>query len=408
MKGTTKSLGKKDQFDRFYTKTEVAAQLLSKLQLEQYNLIIEPSAGNGSFSSQIPNCLALDIALAHSSIQEKNFFDFFTEENNVLVVGNAGKAYLDKEGAISSNYYLKNTSSFSNEELVAMLNKVSYPSLEDMVGPKSLPKGELIVESNKIIEGGHSMKLNFRRIFITGDIHGSLERIWDLCEDCETTTEDAVIVLGDCGFNYYGEGAVRERALKTAAYQLPITLLCLRGNHEARPQSRPDMKFVVLEDDPIVPSGYYYEEAYPNIWYIADGSTLTLNGRRCLFVGGAYSVDKEYRLARGWHWFSDEELTSEEQCDILDKVDHNHYDFIFTHTCPTSKMPVHAFLPNIDQSKVSRAMEDFLETLMNIVSYKAWYWGHFHLDEGTYEGNVRHRILFKDILLLMEGNANEE
>lgn len=242
--------------------------------------------------------------------------------------------------------------------------------------------------------------MNFKRVFITGDIHGSLERIENLCEDCETTREDAVIILGDCGFNYWGDR--REQHLKKCAAKLPITFLCVRGNHEERPESRRNMKFVEISYDPIVPNGYFFEEEYPNILYVADGSILELNGKSCLFVGGAYSVDKYYRLERGWNWFSDEELTSEERCNILDKVDHRTFDFIFSHTCPSSEIPTDTFLPFIDQSKVSRAMENFFETLKNIVDFKAWYWGHFHIDRGIYENGRRTRCVYNDVLLLME------
>lgn len=61
MKGTTKSQGQKDPLDRFYTAESTAAFCLSQLDLLLYSLIIEPSAGRGSFSNQIENCLAFDI-----------------------------------------------------------------------------------------------------------------------------------------------------------------------------------------------------------------------------------------------------------------------------------------------------------------------------------------------------------
>lgn len=230
-----------------------------------YACIVEPSAGNGSFSKQIPNCIALDIEPEDDSIIKGDFFSYvapqiypilvvgnppFGEQSSLAIKffnyaatfadtiafvlpksfrkvsiqnkldlnfwldkevelpensfllggenynvpcafqvwkkreekrkridfpkeskyfsfiktkeeadfriqrvgGNAGKAYLDKNGAISSNYYLTNISSFSTKELVEKLNEVKYLSLEDTVGPKSLPKGELIYYSNLVLE----------------------------------------------------------------------------------------------------------------------------------------------------------------------------------------------------------------------------------------------------------------
>lgn len=68
------------------------------------------------------------------------------------VGGNAGKASFDLERAISSNYFVKNTSNFSNEELVNIINSLSFPSIAMTVGPKSLAKGELIATLEEYCE----------------------------------------------------------------------------------------------------------------------------------------------------------------------------------------------------------------------------------------------------------------
>lgn len=39
-----------------------------------------------------------------------------------------------------------------------------------------------------------------------------------------------------------------------------------------------------------------YEEEFPNILFPVDGEIFTLNGVQCLVIGGAYSIDKFYRL----------------------------------------------------------------------------------------------------------------
>ena len=89
MKGTTKSLGQKNLNDKFYTKPAVAKQLINILDLQKYDLIIEPSAGNGSFSKNIANCLALDLFPEDESILQQDFFSFIPPKaNNCLVIGN--------------------------------------------------------------------------------------------------------------------------------------------------------------------------------------------------------------------------------------------------------------------------------------------------------------------------------
>lgn len=222
--------------------------------------------------------------------------------------------------------------------------------------------------------------MEFKRVWVTGDTHGNFEWLKTWCESHQTTKEtDLLIICGDAGLMYYGQNKWREKNMKKFVQEeCPITLLCVRGNHEARPANYTSTCFVTLEDDPIVPSGYYYEPDYPDIWYVADGSTFNINGKRCLFIGGAYSIDKEYRIMMGWRWFADEELTSEECCDILDKIDHKQFDFVFTHTCPEAWQPFDLFLSFVDQSKVSKRMEQFLTTVSEIIDFDHWFFGHFH------------------------------
>ena len=86
-----------------------------------------------------------------------NLIDFTTniEEADFRIQrvgGNAGKAFLDKNGAISSNYYIINKTNIPNEEFVSICNQISYPSINFTVGPKSLAKGEMISEIEETLK----------------------------------------------------------------------------------------------------------------------------------------------------------------------------------------------------------------------------------------------------------------
>lgn len=255
----TKSNGQKDYLDRFYTPEEIVKKCLNLLNLDDYDCIIEPSAGCGSFSEHLPNCKSYDIAPENDNIikadwltldknqfkgnkilvcgnppfgeQNKLAISFFNEsakfcdtiafilplsfkkdsiqnclnlnfilkqeliladalfylknkeeikvpcvfqvwektniprKKNILktssnlfdftvaekadfriqrVGGNAGKASFDLTRAASSNYFIKNKSSLSNEEFVNLINSLVFPTIAFTVGPKSLSKGELI------------------------------------------------------------------------------------------------------------------------------------------------------------------------------------------------------------------------------------------------------------------------
>ena len=75
-------------FDKIYTKPEIAKMCISKCNIKSYDRIIEPSAGNGAFSSQIPNCEAYDLMPEHKSIKKQDFLKFNTSKGNILVIGN--------------------------------------------------------------------------------------------------------------------------------------------------------------------------------------------------------------------------------------------------------------------------------------------------------------------------------
>lgn len=68
------------------------------------------------------------------------------------VGGQAGKAFLNKNGAISSNYYIINKSNYSIENLINLINNLTFSSIDNTVGPKSLPKGELCEELDCLLD----------------------------------------------------------------------------------------------------------------------------------------------------------------------------------------------------------------------------------------------------------------
>lgn len=60
------------------------------------------------------------------------------------VGGRSGKASLNLDVSVNSNYFVKNNSGIDNEELIKIINSLIFPSINDTAGPRSLPKGELI------------------------------------------------------------------------------------------------------------------------------------------------------------------------------------------------------------------------------------------------------------------------
>ena len=233
--------------------------------------------------------------------------------------------------------------------------------------------------------------------FITGDIHSQLDYRFNTFEKNEET---AIIILGDVGFNYYGEENPIDREIKILAEQLGCYIYCVRGNHEFRPQH---LSTIVLKFDENVQGKVYYEPAFPHIRYFKDFGIYTIGKWKTGIIGGAYSVDKEYRLMKGWHWFSDEQLTDIEMNTCYNKFKGNHFDLILTHTCPYDWRPTDLFLSSIDQSKVDSSMEKFLQIISENIKWKNWFWGHYHRNR-IYPSikNNQNRIMFFDDVVKLE------
>lgn len=243
------------------------------------------------------------------------------------------------------------------------------------------------------------MELLFDRIFVTGDRHGNFCDLQDWCKENHITHRDLLIICGDSGIMYYGADSEKDKRLADFLHYecSGLNIMCVRGNHDCRPQNYYSHNII----DPCKEAGnmIVYPEI-PNVVFMEDGSIININGKRCLFIGGAYSVDKYYRLMRGWHWFADEELSDTEMDNILkmlNSLENKHFDWVFTHTCPFLWEPVDLFINGVDQNTISKRMEKFLGAVERIITFDHWYFGHFHDNRIDMLGDGKVTMLYHDI-----------
>lgn len=232
-----------------------------------------------------------------------------------------------------------------------------------------------------------------KHFILTGDTHGgrsAVARLGNINRNMPEykPEETAVIILGDAGFNFWLNNT--DKKYKKLACAYGYTIYCVRGNHEERPENLG----YDLDYDPEVKGLVYLDPNFENIKYLVDGGEYWFGEHSALVIGGAYSIDKWYRLARAGYtpeeaetadpkkcsWFKDEQLTGEERGDIWDKVQGKHYDFVFTHTAPLDWEPTDLFLNGIDQSTVDKSMEVWLNKLKDGFTWGVWCFGHYHAD----------------------------
>ena len=226
-------------------------------------------------------------------------------------------------------------------------------------------------------------------IYITGDTHRDFEDIHSFCAQHDTSKNDVMIILGDAGINFYK--GWRDNNVKSYLESMPITFFCIHGNHEIRAYAL-DGYVIELWNAGSV----YVEPAYPSIKFAKDGEIYDLAGKKTLVVGGAYSVDKNYRVARGWSWWEDEQPSEsiKKQVEAAAEAHNWRIDVVQTHTCPLKYEPTEAFLPLIDQSEVDKSTEEWLDEIERKLEYKKWFCGHFHIDKTI--DNIR--FMFKDVI----------
>lgn len=208
---------------------------------------------------------------------------------------------------------------------------------------------------------------------ITGDTHGDMTRFYNL-QDSDPSTI-GIIILGDAGCNYYLNK--RDDKTKQKLEDTGYSYFLVRGNHEERPENIKNMITIYNED---IQGEVFWEEKFPHIFYLKDGGIYNFSGHKTLVIGGAYSVDKYYRLSMGYQWFSEEQLTTTEMEKINAENFGQKFDFVFTHTCPISWEPTDLFLSMINQETVDKTIEVWLDEFKDEIQWNIWLFGHYHAD----------------------------
>ena len=235
-------------------------------------------------------------------------------------------------------------------------------------------------------------------IYVTGDIHGDPKSIRAVVSQISKPSEnDFIIIAGDAGFEY--ESYIMSAA-KREARKFPGTWIVLRGNHDScywKEHTYWDdeqKKYVPINNSwAFTEDGMYlYQKKYPNIWYVADGGGIYLIGDyNILFIPGAYSVDKWYRLRSNYPWNPNEQLSEVEKKD-LEILTSEWFDlgfdidFVIAHTFPSKLQPYFEdlFMSGLNQATVDKSMEIWLDKMSFIYescpAFKQYFGGHFHDD----------------------------
>lgn len=227
-------------------------------------------------------------------------------------------------------------------------------------------------------------------IFITGDIHGSID-IRKLSSrrftmQRELTRSDYLIICGDFGFPW--DNSAEDRYWLKWIEEKPWTTLWIDGNHE---------NFDMLKTYPVEEwKGGQIQKISEHIFHLCRGSVFDIDGKKIFAFGGAESHDKKYRKLGESVW--EEELPNAKEIEkawqTLNSFDRK-VDVIITHSLPGR---IQQKLFNND-SFPQNILTDFFDELDEKIDYSLWFSGHYHYSRWYDE---KHLLIYNDIVMLKD------
>lgn len=205
------------------------------------------------------------------------------------------------------------------------------------------------------------------RTFITGDTHAGhdefkLHRLNH--NEPNLTKEDVVIICGD--FGYVWDNLDCDQEALDYLDSLPWTTAFVEGNHDNLPAIR--------EYSEMEWNGGLVQQLRPSIYHLERGEVFNINGHTFFAMGGAHSHDKRYRI-EGKSWWP-EEVPSQQERDYAMKHLPEKVDYILSHECPL-------FIAEQIRTWFDRGgneYQEWLEELSKKTEFKAWFFGHHHVD----------------------------
>ena len=233
-------------------------------------------------------------------------------------------------------------------------------------------------------------------IYLTGDTHGHFERFGNKKFSYSTLTKnDFLVILGDFGGIWNGS--------KSDKYWLDwlndkkFTTLFVDGNHE---------NFDLLETYPVVSfRGGKAHRIRESVFHLMRGEIYDIDNKKIFVLGGAVSIDARFRIA-GKSWW-EQEIPS--RCEIANamknlKKHNNEVDLILTHCVDLDtekelignvKSDWYANYFESDYLEKLREFQKFLSVINDEVSYKQWYFGHYHQN---YKVDEKKTALYNEVV----------
>lgn len=225
-------------------------------------------------------------------------------------------------------------------------------------------------------------------IYVTGDIHAHIDigklNTQRFPQQKLLTKTDYLIVCGDFGLVW--DNSKSDLYWRDWLVDKTFTTLWVDGNHE---------NFELLYQFPLVDKfGGKVREIAPSIYHLDRGQVLSIENKTFFVMGGAASHDKEYRKEH-ISWWKEEMPTIEEMERGIKALENHNWavDYVISHCAPRSVQTMIASWYESDP------LVSFFERVRTDLSFKRWYFGHYHIDKQI---NERFVALYNKIVPIDE------
>lgn len=224
------------------------------------------------------------------------------------------------------------------------------------------------------------------RLFITGDTHRHLDTekiLTNFPVKDRLDRSDILVVLGDWGAIWFGDQR-DSRWINWWSY-FPWTTFVVFGNHD---------NYAALEKYPkVIKFGSVAYQITPFVYVACSGNIYDFNGKTCLCINGADSLDRDTRT-EGLNWWKQEAITFADTTTAFYELEKHsyHIDYLFTHCGGAEVCASLGFTPTPSEEQLQKLIDlgPRQDTYLH-------YCGHYHLDKWV---NANTRIVYNDILEL--------
>lgn len=228
-------------------------------------------------------------------------------------------------------------------------------------------------------------------IYITGDLHGGTDfdklSLENFPEQATMTKDDYLIITGDFGLVF--SNFKQELELREDLASRNFTSIYVDGNHE---------NFSVLDSLPKhLWNGGLVNFINDSIIHLCRGQVFEIQGLKFFTFGGADSIDKELRIV-GRTWWAREMPSSEEYAEGIRNLDKHNWevDYILTHDCSVRTFEKMKELAWVD--KPETPLRDYLDEVEERVTFKKWFFGHYHEE---LEIDEKHTLLYRNFVRIL-------